>query len=111
AWNRVPGGAEIARSIDEAIARFNVQDAAAGVPKLLAIRRWLAALPADPIVTDKREQLDRIIQACLGLEVDTVVDRAEVVPGEAVKLRHTAVVRSRVPVRWTAMRYPSAHRA
>jgi hypothetical protein len=62
-------------------------------------------------VGDKREQLDRIIQACLGLEVDTVVDRAEVVPGETLKLRHTAVVRSRIPVRWTAVRYPSARRA
>jgi hypothetical protein len=110
-WNRVPGGAEIARSIDEAIATFNVQDAAAGVPALLAIRRRLAALSTDPIVSDKREQLDRIIQACLGLEVDTVVDRAEVVPGENLRLRHTAVVRSRIPVRWTAVRYPSAHRA
>ena len=77
---------------------------------LLAIRRRLATLPPDPIVSDKREQLDRIIQACLGLEVDTVVDRAEVVPGETLKLRHTAVVRSRIPVRWTAVRYPSAHR-
>ena len=109
-WNRVPGGAEIARSIDEAIATFNAQDPAARVPALLAIRRRLATLPTDPIVRDKREQLDRIIQACLGLEVDTVVDRAEVVPGETLKLRHTAVVRSRIPVRWTAVRYPNAHR-
>src|SRR5438309_11565315 len=90
---------------------FNVQDATAGVPALLAIRRRLAALPAEPLVSDKREVLDRIIQACLGLEVDTVVDRAEVVPGETVKLRHTAVARSRIPLRWTAVRYPSVHRA
>jgi LmbE family N-acetylglucosaminyl deacetylase len=110
-WNRVPGGAEIARAIDEVIATFNAQDAVASVPALLGIRRRLAALPADPLVSDKREQLDRIIEACLGLEVDTVVDRAEVVPGETVKLRHTAVVRSRFPVRWTAVRYPGAHRA
>src|SRR5437899_21997 len=106
-----PGGAEIGRSIDEEIATFNAQDAAARVSALLAIRRRLAALPADPIVSDKREELDRIIRACLGLEVDTVVDRAEVVPGETVKLRHTVVVRSRIPVRWTAVRYPSARRA
>ena len=110
-WNRVPGGAEIARSIDEAIAEFNAQDAASRVPSLLAIRRRLAAFPAEPLVSDKREQLDRIIQACLGLEVDTVVDRAEVMPGETVKLRHAAVARSRIPVRWTAVRYPSLHRA
>ncbi len=110
-WNRVPGGPEIARSIDEAIAKFNVQDAAVRVSVLLAIRSLLAALPTDPMVSDKREQLDRIIQACLGLEVDTVVDRAEVVPGETLNLRHTAIVRSRIPVRWTAVRYPSTHRA
>ena len=110
-WTRVPGGAEIARAIDEAIATFNSQDPTAAVPALLAIRRRLAGLPADPVVSDKREQLDRIIQACLGLEVDTVADRAEVVPGERVKLRHTAVVRSRISVRWTAVRYPSVHRA
>ena len=39
-----------------------------------------------------------------------MVHRAEVVPGENLKLRHTAVVRSHIPVRWTAVRYPSAHR-
>jgi LmbE family N-acetylglucosaminyl deacetylase len=110
-WTRVPGGADLARSIDEAIAHFNTQDVAAAVPALLAIRRRLAALPADPLVSDKREQLDRIIRACLGLEVDTVVERAEVVPGETVKLRHRAVVHSRVPVRWIAVRDPGGHGA
>jgi LmbE family N-acetylglucosaminyl deacetylase len=110
-WNRVPGGADIARSLAETVTSFNTRDAAATVPALLAIRRRLAALPADPLVNDKREQLDRIIQACVGLEVDTVVDRAEVVPGERVELRHLVVVRSPVPVRWVAMRYIGTHRA
>jgi hypothetical protein len=43
--------------------------------------------------------------------VDSVVDRAEAVPGEAVKLRHRVVVHSGVPVRWTTMRHPRAHGA
>ena len=110
-WNRVHGGSDIARAIGDIIANFNPQDATAAVPALLAVRRRLAAFPAAPLVSDKREQLDRIIQACVGLEVDTVVDRAEVVPGESVKLRHLVVVRSTVPVRWVAMRYAGAHRA
>jgi LmbE family N-acetylglucosaminyl deacetylase len=109
-WNRVPGGAEIGGLTDQAIAQFNPRDPAASVPALLALRRRLSALPADPVVTDKRDQLDRIIQACLGLEVETAVDRAEVVPGETLRLRHTAIVRSSVPVRWTAVRYPSVSR-
>ena len=40
-----------------------------------------------------------------------MVDQPEVVPGETLKMRHTAVVRSRIPVRWTAVRYPSIQRA
>jgi LmbE family N-acetylglucosaminyl deacetylase len=103
-WARVPGGGDVARAIDAAIASFNAQDVAASVPALLAIRSRVAALPSDPLVADRRAQLDRIIQACVGLEVDTVVDRAEAVPGETVKLQHRAVVHSRVPVRWTATR-------
>src|SRR5262249_48355816 len=107
----VPGGADVARSIDAVIGAFNTQDPAASVPALLTIRRRVSTFPATALVTDKREQLDRIIQACLGLEVDTVADRAEAVPGESVKLRHTAIVRSRFPVRWTAVRYAKTHRA
>ena len=103
-WARFPGGGDVARSIDAAIASFNAQDVAASVPALLAIRGRLAALPSDPVVADKRAQLDRIVQACVGLEVDTVVDRAEAIPGETVKLRHGVVVHSGVPVRWTATR-------
>src|SRR5262249_7865070 len=106
-WNRVPGGAEIGRLTQDLLAGFTPEDPAASVPLLLVIRSRLSALPVDPVIRDKQGQLDRILQACLGLEVQTVVDRAEVVPGEKLKLRHTAVVRSRIPVRWTAVRYPS----
>ena len=109
-WSRLPGGAEIGRLTEDAIARFDPRDPAASVPALLVIRRRLSALPTDPVVSDKRRELDHIIQVCLGLEVETLVDQPEVVPGETLKLRHTAVVRARVPVRWTAVRYPSIGR-
>src|SRR5262249_18206577 len=112
-WNRVPGGAEIALLTEATLARFDPDRPAASVPALLMIHRRLAALaalPADLVVIDKRQQLDDIIRACLGLEVETVVDQPEVVPGETLKMRHTAVVRSGFPVRWTAVRYPSIRR-
>ena len=110
-WGRVPGGAAIGRLTEAAIAQFTPEDPAASVPALLAIRSRVSALPADPVVSDKRQQLDRIIQACIGLEVETLVDQPEIVPGETLKMRHTAVMRSHLPVRWTAVRYPSIQRA
>ena len=109
-WARVPGGAEIGRLADEAIAQFKPDDAAASVPALLAIRKKLAGLPVGTVIDDKRRQLDGILQHCLGLTVATTVPEPEVAPGEKIKLHHTATVRSAIPVRWLAVRYPSLKR-
>ena len=106
-WGRVSGGAEIGRLTDEVIAQFNPKEPSASVPTLLKIRSRLAALPSDPVVNEKRAQLDRILQSCLGLSVKTVVPQAEVVPGETLKLHHTAVIASDIPVRWIGTRHPA----
>ena len=105
-WARVSGGAEIARLVEEAIAQFKPEDPAASVPALLALRRRVAALPSDPVVDDKRQQLDRILQACLGLSVETIAPVAEIVPGEELKFRHHTLVRSKIPVRLLEVRVP-----
>ena len=106
-WSRVPGGADIGKLTDEVIAKFNPENPSASVPALLELRSQLIALPTiDPLVVEKRAQLDRILQACLGLEVETVIPQAEVVPGELLKMHHTAIVRSNVPVRWLGARFP-----
>src|SRR5205085_577364 len=92
---RFPGGADIAKLATDAITQFKIDDPVASVPALLTIRAKLAALPTDPVVSDKRAQLDRILQACLGLTVETTVANAEAVPGEVLKLHHTAAVKAR----------------
>lgn len=106
-WNRVPRGAEIAALASEVTAHFNANDPAASVPALLELRSHLIALPPDSIVDEKRRDLDRIIQNCVGLTVETIISQAEVVPGEELKLRHTATVRSDVPVKWLFVKYPA----
>ncbi|MGO9585759.1 MAG: PIG-L family deacetylase [Limisphaerales bacterium] len=105
-WNRVPGGVDIGKLADAIIAKFNLQNPAASVPALLELRSQLNTLrTTDPLVIEKRAQLDRILQACLGLEVETVIPQAEIVPGETLKMRHAAMVRSSVPIRWLGVRY------
>jgi LmbE family N-acetylglucosaminyl deacetylase len=100
-----PGGAEIAKLVDGAVGNFNKDDPSASVPALLAIRAQLAALPSDPVVADKRAQLDRILQACLGLSVETTIATAEVVPGETLALHHTASVNGKLAVRWKGVAF------
>lgn len=112
-WNRVSGvGAEIAKLAAEAVAQFKPDDPSASVPALLAIRTQLAKLPTDPVLDDKRAQLDHILQACLGLTVETTAPAAEVVPGEKISFAQTVVIRAKVPVRWLATRvnFPGGHR-
>jgi LmbE family N-acetylglucosaminyl deacetylase len=106
-WNRIPGGAEIAKRVDDAISQFNPDNPAASVPALLAMRSLVAKLPADPLVADKSRQLDRIVQACLGLDVHTTLPDAEAVAGETLNLHCAVNARSEVPVRWVGVRYPS----
>jgi hypothetical protein len=103
-WTRVPGGAEIAAVAAQAIADFKQDNPGATVPALLTLRSKLAALPADPVIDDKRAQLDRILQACLGLSVETIATQADVVPGEQFAIRLSATVKADVPVRWVQTR-------
>ncbi len=108
-WGRVAGGAGVGQFADDVLNKFNLQDPAASVPALLDLKAKLAALPADTVLDEKRQQLDRILQACLGLSVQTTIAQAEVVPGEALKMHHVVRIQSAVPVRWAGVRYPSVH--
>jgi hypothetical protein len=109
-WSRVSGGGEIGKLTDEAIANFKPDDVSASIPALLAIRAKLATLGTDSVLSDKRLQLDGILKKCLGLSVETIVPTPEVAPGETVKLHHSVTMRSSVPVRWLAVRYPDFKR-
>ncbi len=103
-WARVPGGAEIGPLTAKIIDSFETNNPSASVPALLTIRTKLRNLPSDAVLADKRAQLDRILQACLGLSVETVADRPEIVPGEVLKLRYTVSLSGTVPVRWLETR-------
>ena len=104
-WARYPGGAEIGELAAAALAQFKADDPAASVPALLALRTKLAALPLDPLIADKRAQFDHILQACLGLKVETAIANAEVVPGEPVNLTFTSTVAAKnVDVRYVETR-------
>jgi len=110
-WGRIPGGADIGTAVSEIIAQFDEKNPAASVSALLKLHKQLAALKStDPLVTEKRKQLDRIIQHCLGLEVETTIPQAEYVPGESLQLHSTATTHADVPVTWVATRYPGIQR-
>jgi len=106
-WARYPGGVEIGELTAAALAQFKTDDPAASVPALLALRTKLIAVPSDPLVTDKLDQLDRIILSCLGLKVETTVTRAEALPGETIQIHYAINLAARnIPVRYQFTRSP-----
>ncbi|MBL9216082.1 MAG: PIG-L family deacetylase [Opitutaceae bacterium] len=110
-WSRYPGGDTLDRLLARLAADFQPAEPAASAPALLDLRRRLAALPDDPVVADKRAQLDRLLLACLGLRVEATADQAEILPGEPVRLRYRITLPSgRVPVRLRAVASPGLGR-
>ncbi|MBA3850262.1 MAG: hypothetical protein C0502_09770, partial [Opitutus sp.] len=86
-WKRYPGGEAIDAALGKIIADFKPNAPAASVPALLELRKQLAAQPAaQPVVADKRAQLDRIILSALGVHARTTAATPEVVPGESLPL-------------------------
>jgi hypothetical protein len=109
-WARFPGGSEIVPLAELAISQFTPDDPSTIVPILLNIRGRAEKLSPDPVVKDKLAQLDRIITACLGLQVKTTVAQNEVVPGEVMAMHDVVSVRAVMPVKWVAVNYPTLNR-
>jgi LmbE family N-acetylglucosaminyl deacetylase len=106
-WADHAGGEEVVRRVTQVIETYDAFNPGAAVPALLQVRLALAALSAeDPVLAEKRAQLDGILLACLGLHAEATTARAELVPGEAWEVRHTVIQRAAgaVPVRWVAVR-------
>jgi len=97
-------GSRVAKLTAEVIDGFQKDDPAASLPALLRVRAALAELPAEPLVEDRRAQLDRIIQGAAGISVRSESALAEVVPGETLRVRFQAGSSGRAAVRWTGLR-------
>ena len=109
-WRRVPGGERIGELAAKVLAKFQPREPHASLPDLLELHRLLADAPKNPLTHEKREQLEQIIAGVLGLDVMTTVEQADAIPGETLKLRHTAIVRQPVAVTWRAVELPRADR-
>jgi LmbE family N-acetylglucosaminyl deacetylase len=106
-WNRYPGGDAIAKQVEEISKTFNPENPQASVAYLMALRRRLGAIEQTPLIEEKRQLLDHILQSCLALEVEAGTSRAEVVPGEKVVLHERVRAPAGSSATWVGVRYPT----
>ncbi len=99
-WNRVPGGAEIGKTLSVAIAQFAPSHPERTVTALLSARKLIAALN-HPAAEGKLQELDELIAECAGLWLDATADRHSYAPGGTARITLTAVNRLGLPVTLT----------
>jgi LmbE family N-acetylglucosaminyl deacetylase len=99
-WQRVPGGAEIARILAEAVRTFEPEHPERTIPLLLKAHPIIAAAAAlhDPWAGEKLVELHEAIALCAGLWLDANADNYAVVPGATVEVAYTALNRSAFPM-------------
>ena len=96
-WNRLAGGAAVAKILDEAAKSFVAEQPEKTIPLLVKARPMVAAIK-DPWATLKLQELDEAIALCAGLYLDASTDRYAVVPGEILQVNFEATNRSRFPL-------------
>jgi LmbE family N-acetylglucosaminyl deacetylase len=96
-WNRLPGGAAVGRLLSEAIRTFDPKHPEKAIP-LLAQARPLVAAIDDPLAKIKLTELDEALALCAGIWAEAQAAKAEVTPGEDLKVTVTVLNRSNAEV-------------
>lgn len=95
-WTRVQGGAPIGKLLAEVEAEFKYEDPAASVPKLLQAYKLIKALPDGYWKRVKQAEIEDIIQACMGLFVESITEAYSATPGQDIMVQ--TEVTNRAPV-------------
>lgn len=97
-WDRVNGGAEIGKLIQDALSAYNMDQPATSIPALIAIRKKISALPDGYWKTRKLAETDKLILDCAGIWMEAFTSQGEVVPGESLNSNLQIINRSNIPV-------------
>ncbi|HEX7516423.1 MAG TPA: PIG-L family deacetylase [Chthoniobacterales bacterium] len=105
-WSRVPKSEAIAAKVKQAVATFIPADPAASVPKLLELRKALTKFSDRDWGAQKQAEVDSIIAACLGLNIESSTTIAAVSAVQTLPIKFEAINRSKVPVQLLEVRTP-----
>ena len=105
-WKRVEGGEEIGEMIQGAILTFDQQEPSKSVPLLLQIRKQIVSLQDEFWKRQKLQEIDKIIMDCLGVWVEPLCSKSEIVPGSKVGISFNSIQRAGDGIRLKMVRSP-----
>jgi LmbE family N-acetylglucosaminyl deacetylase len=105
-WKRVLNSNVVQTQVTQLIAGFRPDQPAASVPALVQLYKAISQLDTTNIyVKAKRQDVQTLIQQCLGLWFETNPADYAATPGETIKLTTNIVSRADSPVKLLAVRY------
>jgi len=105
-WARVAKSEPIAEKVKQVLSTFVPADPAASVPKLLDLRKTLARSTDKNWGGQKLAEVDAIIAACLGLNIESSSTISVVSAAQPLPIKFEAINRSKVPVQLLEVRAP-----
>jgi hypothetical protein len=136
-WNRVPGGAAIGKLVDEVVKKYDASNPSASVAGLLKVREAInkpfsnarelqefqrkepgtkaSASTKESIANtvfyygEKQQQIDNLIQACLGLYLEASAQQSSTTTTDLLKIKWQLLNRSNTPITLNFARYFSAN--
>ena len=99
-WNRVPGGAAVGKMVGEVIKKYDAGNPSTSVAGLLKVRSALLSGGVQDGIWQlkKGEEIDALLQSCLGLYLEATVSTATIAAGQTANVTIEAVNRGNVPL-------------
>ena len=105
-WNRVEGGAEIAKILNKVKHNYDFKNPAKSIPELLIAYRLIENLEDYHWKIIKLPEIKNIIAACAGLYLEAVADESFISQNQRIKVNIEAINRSDVSVELVAISIP-----
>ncbi len=95
-WNRVKGGAKVAKLMTQLITSFQPSSPEKSVPALIEIRKAILQTEDPYWKSLKLQEVNQLIRDCMGLYIETTASSPTVTPGETVEVSLEVTNRSAV---------------
>lgn len=97
-WNRIKGGEKIGTVLQRAANNFNPNKPSAIIPLLLEANKLIMNLPDNHWKKVKQKELQKVIEACLGLFIEALSNDYSVTHNDSLNIKIEVVNRSSFPV-------------
>ncbi len=97
-WERYRQGADIQNTINNIISNYDILHPEKSVDALLKVYGQLKLIPEDQLIQYKKQQVQKIIVACLGLWLEPVAEKDMVANGDNLNIVSTSLKRVDYPL-------------